>query len=145
MHCQYLVINSFKFIYNVNQMRVLSIITLPKDWLHVKQILTFSKFLIITKQSHACMPTFQKQELGLQRLWKEQLRMHLITVCQNMKKWKLLLRSTLQRGNVHFKKLFPKVMFLNDTSPECWHRLFHKKEELENYLMIVLIYFKWIC
>ena len=60
-------------------------------------------------------------------------------------KWKLLVRSTLQRGNVHFKKLFPKVMFLNDTSPECSYRLFHKKEELENYLMIVLIYFKWIC
>ena len=36
---------------------------LLKKWLHGKQILTYSHFLIITKQSHTCVLTFQKQKM----------------------------------------------------------------------------------
>ena len=76
MHCQNLVMNTFKSICNVNQMHVLPIIILPKDCLHGKQILNItakkktnnSQFLIITKQLNTCVLTFQKQNNGFQRV-----------------------------------------------------------------------------
>ena len=92
-----------------------------------KQILTLSQFLVITKQLHTCVVTFQKQK-GFKEAKDTFNR-----VCQIMRKWKLLLGPTLQRENVQFSKLFTwlcqkkehfLIMFRNSNLPECRYRIF---------------------
>ena len=137
MHCQYLVMNTYKSIYNVNQMLFYQyLLFLRSDCIFLRSDCIFSQFLIITKQSHTCVLTFQNQKMGLRRLWKKQARMHFIGLCQIIKKIKAIVEAYTTKRECSVQetvylimpelllwKTFLKVMFLNSNL----RRIFHKK------------------
>ena len=95
MHWQYQVMNTFKSIYNLNHVYVLSIITLQKNCLHGKQNIidiqpVFNHYKAVT---YMCA-YFSKAEAGKDVFNR---------VVLDFEKWKLLLRSTRQIWNDQFK------------------------------------------
>ena len=140
IRCQYLVRNTFKSIYNVNQMHFLSITTLLKDWLQGKQLLTFSQFLTITSSQIHLRLLFKGRFQDFRGFESINLiRAHSIGVCKIMKnfdydimRWEIMIflrppkrECSVQEAvclimtELRLQKRFPKVMFGNSNLLEC--------------------------
>ena len=96
------------FNFTLNVQLITTILTLVY-WCE-KQILTYSQYLIITRELHLCIVTCKNIKINVQKLWSRPWK-KLSTVAQAViSKLNLLLIHTLESESAPSKKLYINVM-----------------------------------